>query len=83
MVIFFREVFKKSKILKTAVSDIWTVVVVCLFFSLLRLVWGILGYGIFTHFYFGIWDSDPIYFGIWDIQEIWDMGYWNLFWETN
>ena len=24
-----------------------------------------------------------IYFGIWDIQEFWDMGYWNLFWDTS
>ena len=23
------------------------------------------------------------YFGIWDIQEFWDMGYWNLFWDTS
>ena len=37
----------------------------------------ILGYEIFIHFYFGIWDIGPIYFGIWDIQEIWDMGYCN------
>ena len=22
------------------------------------------------------------YFGIWDIKEFWDMGYWNLFWDT-
>ena len=40
----------------------------------MRLVYGILGYGIFSLFYFGIWDIDPIYFGIWDIQEIWDIG---------
>ena len=41
--------------------------------------------------YFGIrdihpflfWDIDPIYFGIWDMQEFWDMGYWNLFWDTS
>ena len=23
------------------------------------------------------------YFGIWDTQEFWDMGYWNLFWDTS
>ena len=23
------------------------------------------------------------YFGIWDIQELWDRGYWNLFWDTS
>ena len=40
---------------------------------------GILGYEIFTNFYFGKWDIDP-FFGIWDIQEFWDMGYWNFFW---
>ena len=34
-------------------------------------------------FYFWIWDIDPIYFGIWDIQEFWDIGYWNLFWDTS
>ena len=22
-------------------------------------------------------------FRIWDIQEFWDMGYWNLFWDMN
>ena len=47
------------------------------------LVKSILGYGIFTHFYFGICDIDPIYFGIWDIQEFRDMGYLNLFWDMS
>ena len=44
---------------------------------------GILGYEIFTHFYFRIWDIDTIYFGILDVQKCWDMGYWNLFWDTS
>ena len=31
----------------------------------------------------GYWDICVFYFGIWDIQEFWDMGYWNLFWDTS
>ena len=31
----------------------------------------------------GYWDICVFYFGVWDIQEFWDMGYWNLFWDTS
>ena len=31
----------------------------------------------------GYWDICVFYFGIWGIQEFWDMGYWNLFWDTS
>ena len=34
-------------------------------------------------FFKGYWDICVFYFGIWDIQEFWDMGYWNLFWDTS
>ena len=30
-------------------------------------------------FFKGYWGICVFYFGIWDIQELWDMGYWNLF----
>ena len=37
---------------------------------------GILGYGIFAHFYFGIWDIDPNFLGYWIFRNfgIWDIG---------
>ena len=39
----------------------------------------------FGLFFKGYWDICVFffYFGIWDIQEFWDMGYWNLFWDTS
>ena len=36
-----------------------------------------MGYGIFTNFYFGIWDIELTLF-ILGYSGIWDMGYWNL-----
>ena len=36
---------------------------------------GLLGFFFFFFFFF--------FFLIWDIQEFWDMGYWNLSWDTS
>ena len=34
-------------------------------------------------FFKGYWDICVFCFWIWDIQEFWDRGYWNLFWDTS
>ena len=44
---------------------------------------GIQDIGLFFKGYWGICVFVFFYFGIRDIQEFWDMGYWNLFWDTS